>query len=79
MVSSRYTVLILALMLGLTVIYLNYSHTSGCNQADGVEDMKMYVDALNKRLLEAESQVTSYNICVLFMYYVLFTLLFMFL
>ena len=64
---QRYTVLIVALMVMLTVIYVNYTHTSKCTQngvgSSGDEDTKMYLESLNKRLLEAESQV-SVNILI---------------
>ena len=55
---QKYTALVVALMVMLTIVYINYTHTSSCNQVvNADEDMKMYIEALNKRLLEAESQV----------------------
>ena len=44
-------------MIGLVVIYLNYTHYHGCAKSEHIESTKNYIDALNKRLLEAESQV----------------------
>jgi len=56
MSAQRYAALVAVLMICLTVIYLNFQHTSGCTTS-GDEDVKMYIESLNKRLLKAESEV----------------------
>lgn len=53
--AHKYTILIVVLMICLTVVYVNFQHTSGCS-AMGDEDVQMYIESLNKRLLKAESQ-----------------------
>lgn len=56
--SQKFLILAIVLMVCLTVIYLNFQHSSNCtgnNSND--EDVKMYLESLNKRLLKAETQV----------------------
>lgn len=52
---QRYSIMAVVLMVCLTVVYLNFQHTNGCSSG-GDEDVKMYIEALNKRLLKAESE-----------------------
>lgn len=41
----------------IALLGLNFYHASNCSQSKSTSEIDSYVDALNKRLLQAESQV----------------------
>jgi len=48
----------------IALLGLNFWHASNCSQSKSSSEIDSYVDALNKRLLQAESQVC--NIYILY-------------
>ena len=55
-------VVIAACLLGvaLGLFGLNYWHASKCSNSKPPDEMEKYIDAINNRLLQAESQVFFY-------------------
>lgn len=55
----NFTLIATAGLIGVTIALfgLNFWHASKCAESKSPEEIDEYIDALNKRLLEAESQV----------------------
>jgi hypothetical protein len=56
---KNFTLMASACLIGIAVVMfaLNYWHSSKCNGGKAPDEIDKYVEALNRRLLEAESQV----------------------
>ncbi len=52
----------IVLGVGILIIGLNYWHAMKCVKSKGIDDMDDYINALEKRILELESQVLFMNI-----------------
>lgn len=44
-------------IIGLIMTYLNFQHATNCTNETNEDEVKLYIEALNQRLLQAESQV----------------------
>jgi len=53
------------IIIALIMTYLNFQHATNCTNDTGTndEEVKLYIEALNQRLLQAESQV-SFNLLI---------------
>jgi H+/Cl- antiporter ClcA len=58
---STSMVILAACLLGIVVglFGLNYWHTTRCADSKSPDEMEVYIEGINRRLLQAESQVSS--------------------
>jgi hypothetical protein len=57
--TSLSGVAVVVLCAGVFIIGLNYWHAMKCVKSKGIDDMDNYISALEKRILELESQVDN--------------------